>query len=145
MSVFGPTDDGDYRRWQQRNLKAVTELITLGVKKKLPPIAWRVPTIGTLTGTVENHADHHPREVFEAWHIALTDHQRIDPRGLGLDGDGPPRRERTFDTGQTRMTAVWDLRFTSDRHPHCDFVIVAEWYEDELTQNTADGAKQHAS
>lgn len=133
MSLFGPIDDDDHRRGQHRNLLAVTELVQHGVKRKLPPVTWNIPTIGTVTGTVDvfgSLADAHPpREVFEAWFKALSKHPRVSPGQLGITRDGGQRHERTDQHGQTRMIAAFNI--TLNGHPRCEFCLLAEWFTDE--------------
>lgn len=138
MSLFGPVDDGDRRLWQQQNLTALTELIKLGATKKLPPLMWRLPDIGDLSGTVDSYSGvHHPRAVFEAWMVALGAHKRVEPLGLGMRSDLPPRSERTDDTGRTRLMAGFTIRLTDRAHPARKVVLIAEWWEDEVTERLA--------
>lgn len=147
MSVFGRVDDGDRRRWQARDLRAMTELIQLGVKHKLTPLGWRLPTIGTVVGTVDNYVDHHPREVFEAWYTALDKQRRISQRPTGINRDGPARGERTDHLGQTRMLASFELEIAqrSGWSERCEFVVVAEWFEDDITARLARVAAEVAN
>jgi hypothetical protein len=136
-SLFGRATDVDRRIWQHRNLAALTELVKLGEKRKLPPLFWTLPSIGTVSGRADSLlGEQHPRAVFEAWHAALSAHPRMEPRGLGLRNDEPPRRERTNDVGLTHMIAAFELRLPSQSR--CDIAIIAEWFEDNFTK---DGAK----
>ena len=81
MSLFGPIDDGDLRAWQQRGVKALTELVAVAVRKKLPPLNWSLASNGALVGTVPTLASKHdPRTAFEAWAAVLDAHQRAQPR-----------------------------------------------------------------
>ncbi|WP_435583442.1 hypothetical protein [Amycolatopsis thermoflava] len=147
MSLFGPADDADHRRWQQRNLFAVTELIKFGVKRKLPPLEWTVPTVGNAAGKVDApraRIDHvHPREIFEAWYAALDAHPRVKPRPLGFRGDSGQRSERTDNLGRTRMISSHVLQIPG--HGACDFVLLAEWWEDDTTADVEPVAPTKAS
>ncbi|PXY33536.1 hypothetical protein BAY59_10660 [Prauserella coralliicola] len=137
MSIFGVADAVDHRIWQHRNLLAVAELVEYGVKRKLPPIAWRVPTIGTVTGTVETLGSlaeaHPPRQTFEAWFEALSKHPRVGPGQLGIRRDRGQRHEHTDPHGQTRMIAAFELALKA--RPMCSFCLLAEWCEEELDQD----------
>jgi hypothetical protein len=144
MSLFGKIDDNDHRRWQARNLRAVTALVQFGVKHKLTPLSWRLPTIGTVTGVVDVFGDHHPREVFEAWYTALDKQRRVSPRPTGINRDGAARRERTDSLGQTKMLASFELEI-AQRSERCEFVIIAEWFEDDITARLARKAAEVAS
>jgi hypothetical protein len=144
MSLFGPTDDTDYRRWQQHKLTALTALVEFGATKKLPPLSWRLPRGGgALLGEVETiGSDHAPRAVFDTWCAALADHPRVEPRGLGLRHDGPPRREHTSDSGQHRLTAGFTYHLVTDKpYPTADLAVIAEWWDD----NPADPNQQTSS
>lgn len=138
MSLFGPIDDVDRRIWQQRGLKALSAMVELGVKKKLPPLAWNLPGSGGLVGTVPTLGrDHDPRAVFEAWAAALDAHPRVEPRRPLLHGHTPlpTRSERTTSDGQTRLWAGYTFRLVSDaQHPSTDLTLIAEWWEDEHQQ-----------
>lgn len=136
MSLFGKIDDNDHRRWQARNLRAVTDLVQFGVKHRLQPLDWRLPTIGTVAGTVDNYRDSHPREVFEAWYTVLGKQRGISPRPMGIGRDGPARRERTDHVGQIRMLASFEFD-PAQRSQRCEFVIVAEWFEDDTAARLA--------
>lgn len=130
MSIFGPITDDDDRRWQQRNLQALTKLVELGVKKKLPPLFWTLPGIGAISGKVDGSARrHNPRDAFEAWCAALATYPGVEPRNMGFRGEGPTRSERTNDVGQTRMMAGFTLRLPAGK---CDIALIAEWFADEL-------------
>jgi hypothetical protein len=135
MSLFGDVDDNDRRRKQRQNLSALTTLVQLGAKQKLPPLNWRLPEgYGTLCGEVGIFHERH-RETFEAWHAALSKLRRVEPGKLGFRSDGAPRAEGTRD-GKTWMIAVFKLRLTEHTWPVCEFVIQAEWYEDEPAEAT---------
>lgn len=128
MSLFGPIADTDRRIWQQRNLQALTELVKLGVKKKLPPLFWTLPCIGNVCGKVQvlgREGD--PREVFEVWFTALSKLPGVEPRSLGLRGEDLPRRELVVHD-QTRLAAGFTMRLPAGR---CDIAILAEWFADE--------------
>ena len=131
MSLFGPTDDGDLRRWQQQKLTALTALVKLGHGKTLPPLAWTLPSgAGDLVGTVAVYGrEEHPRTVFDAWCTALAGHLRIEPLGLGLNRDQPSRSERTVD-GQTRLLAGFTYHLTDRHQPTANVVLIAEWWDD---------------
>jgi hypothetical protein len=141
MSLFGPADDTDLRRWQREKLIALTELVNLGQEKRLPPLAWKLPDgAGDLIGTVAVYGrDQHPRTVFDAWCTALAGHRRIEPLGLGLNRDQPSRSERTFNDGQTRLLAGFLFHLTDRPHPTANVVLIAEWWDDEAGSDTETG------
>lgn len=127
-------DDNDCRRKQRENLKGLTALVEYGLKKKLPPLVWRLPeSVGALVGSTPYLAgDVQPREAFEAWVAALDAMPRVTPRNLGFHGEGPTRSDRTRSDGQTRMIAAFQLPLVKEgTWPRCEFVILAEWYEHE--------------
>lgn len=132
MSLFGPTDDTDLRRWQERNLKGLTELVQLGAKKELPPLFWTLPDLGDIAGkfSVQGRG-HDPRAVFELWFEALSGHLRVAPRGSGLRGEGPPRAEKTFDSGRTRLWAGFTLQIPEGK---CNVALIAEWFAEDLAK-----------
>jgi hypothetical protein len=128
VSIFGPVTDVDRHRWQQRNLKALSELVQLGVKKKLAPLFWTLPDIGNVCGKVQVLGrDQDPHEVFEAWFNALSKLQGVEPRNLGFRGEGAPRSERVIN-GQTRLLAGFTMRLPAGR---CDIALLAEWFADD--------------
>ncbi|KAA9155526.1 hypothetical protein FPZ12_029465 [Amycolatopsis acidicola] len=136
MSLFEATD-GDRRRQQRENLAGLTKLVELGAKRKLSPLTWRLPDgYGTLSGNVETipRAAQHPRDTFKAWHDAIAALPRVEPGKLGFRRDGAPRAEGTRD-GKTWLIAVFKLPLAKQGSwPCCEFVIQAEWYEDELAE-----------
>jgi hypothetical protein len=134
VSVFGPVTDADRQRWQVRNLRGLTVLVGLGNEHDLPPLVWTLPAIGTVTGKIDAlQRDRATRGVFEAWCATLAGHRRVEPRGLGLREEGEPRWERTDEHGRTRLMAGFTLRLTDRGYPSCEFVILAEWHEDDDT------------
>lgn len=136
MSIFGPVDDTDRRRWQQRDLKGLTELIQFGATKNLPPLRWRLTTSGGgIIGEVDLlYRDRDPHEVFEAWCEALSEHKRVDPRGGGFRGEGKPRTEHTLPGGKIRLWAGFTLRLTDGKHPVCDVTLLAEWFAEDFAE-----------
>lgn len=131
MSIFGPVDDADRRGWQQRNLKALTQLVQLGAKQQLPPLFWTLPDIGDVAGKFQPLGkDHDPRKVFEAWYDAVSKLRGVERRRLGFRGDGEHRDESTRD-GKTRMIAAFTLRLPEGR---CDMALIAEWFAEDLVQ-----------
>jgi hypothetical protein len=134
MSLFGPIDDGDLRAWQQRGVKALTELVAVAVREKLPPLNWSLASNGALVGTVPTLASKHdPRTVFEAWAAVLDAHQRIEPRRSRLPGrTNPTRSERTLSDGRIRLFAGYTMRLTDRPHPSTDLAVIAEWWPDEV-------------
>lgn len=120
MSLFGPIDDSDRRRWQHTGLNALRRLIKLGHERKLPPILWELPTTTAVTGRV-GMLTTDPRGIWEVWVTALT------------TLCGPPTTlwpEHTNGVGKTRLVAKFGLRMTG--LPTCDVastvVLIAEFY-----------------
>lgn len=125
MSIYGPTDDGDKRRWQQQGLIGLTRLIELGHGKQLPPLAWTLPAGSRVLGRVEPLGDHAPRDVYDQWYSAL------------LGELGPPVKEwpgYTSATGKTSLIAHFRLRLTERELPAVEVALTAEWFAEDLVQ-----------
>lgn len=126
MSILGPIDDSDYRRWQRHSLTALANVLDLGILLKLPPLSWRLPRIGALVGEVVGID--HPRDAFETWHLALVGTMWVSPRILPDRSDDTHRTERTAD-GRTQLYAAFTVRMPDK---DVDLALMAEWYSEDL-------------
>lgn len=123
MSLFGPVDDNDKRRWQHQGLTGLTRLIEVGRERELPPVVWELRTGSRLVGRVEPF-DHPPRDVYDQWHSALSD----------LCGPAKEWPERATASGQIRLSAQFTLPLGDAKYPSCSVVLIAEWFADDLVQ-----------
>lgn len=69
-SLLGPVTDADLRRWQQRRLDLLVELVKFGHERCLPPLTW---TLGphALVGRALGADAGWQRAAFETWTAAL--------------------------------------------------------------------------
>jgi hypothetical protein len=100
--MFGDITDAEKTGWQRRAALLLDNVLALGVKQKLPPIAWRIGTAGSnLLGECVATPYAKRRADFEAWKAAI---------GVAASQDPDHDTEHTFggSDGETRLVTGWE-------------------------------------
>jgi hypothetical protein len=80
VSILGPIDDTDRRRWQREKANRLIELLAAGANAELPPVTWSVPASGALYARAMDSEPAQRRAVFEAWATWLEGRYRAADR-----------------------------------------------------------------
>ena len=100
--MFGEITDAERTGWQRRAARLLDSVLALGIRQKLPPIAWRIGTAGAnLLGECVDVSHPKRRADFEAWKAAI---------GIAASQDPDHDAEHAFGGpgGETRLVAGWE-------------------------------------